>query len=110
MNFYLCLYLILVKYNESSLRKKVNIPKNFLKTSQNSSLKHYKNARAYKCGATLYYLQNQLEKVAVSRKFKASIFLTYNGSELNDLFPTSLPIFYMYSFKKGSSIKPWFID
>ena len=50
-----------------------------------------------------------IEKRAVERAFPDSIFITFNGSEFRGLFPPNLPIFYMYSLRKGISIKPWFL-
>ena len=41
---------------------------------------------------------------------KWSIFVTFNGSEFRDLFPRGLPTFYMYSIRRGVSVKPWFLD
>ena len=38
-----------------------------------------------------------------------SIFITFNGSEFRCLFPERLPIFYMYSLRRGVSVKPWFL-
>lgn len=83
-------------------------PKNLLKTLKKSSEKHYKGNQSNIEVAKVYYLQNQLEKEQVAKKFSDHIFLTYNSSEMNSLFPLELPIFYMYSLKKGVSEKPWF--
>jgi hypothetical protein len=46
----------------------------------------------------------------VEISYPRSVFITFNGSEVRDLFPDSLPVFYMYSLKRGFSVKPWFID
>jgi hypothetical protein len=61
-------------------------------------------------GAEEYFLQNMIERQAVEQAFRTSIFLTFNGSDVKDLFPSHLPIFYMYSIRKGTSTKPWFMD
>jgi hypothetical protein len=61
-------------------------------------------------GALAYYVANMSERQAVQLAFPDSIFLTFNGSELRPLFPTDMPIFYMYSLKKGFGVKPWFMD
>jgi hypothetical protein len=61
-------------------------------------------------GAKLYYLQNKIEKHIIEEQFANKIFITYNGSELDDLLPSKLPMFYMYSMGKGTSVKPWFAD
>ncbi len=61
-------------------------------------------------GACRYLDLNMTERLAVQKLYAKSIFLTFNGSELKDLFPPAMPIFYMYSIKKGTSTKPWFMD
>ena len=35
--------------------------------------------------------------------------MTFNGSDVRDLFPSNMPIFYMYSLKRGTAEKPWFL-
>jgi hypothetical protein len=50
-----------------------------------------------------------VEKRAVEIAFPHSIFITFNGSRLRALFPKHLPIFYMYSLRRGVSVKPWFL-
>jgi L-tyrosine isonitrile synthase len=52
---------------------------------------------------------NMVEKRAVEFAFPRSIFVTFNGSEFRSLFPERLPVFYMYSLRRGVSIKPWFL-
>ena len=61
-------------------------------------------------GAAIYFEMNMLEKQAVELQFPHAIFITFNNSDFRDLFPERLPVFYMYSLRKGSSIKPWFIS
>ncbi len=61
-------------------------------------------------GAERYFWMNMVERIAVERTFSNSIFVTFNGSDMRPLFPLQLPIFYMYSVKKGTSVKPWFMD
>jgi L-tyrosine isonitrile synthase len=58
--------------------------------------------------ALAYYKMNMAEKRAVEIAFPRSIFITFNGSRLRILFPKRLPIFYMYSLRRGVSVKPWF--
>jgi L-tyrosine isonitrile synthase len=58
--------------------------------------------------ALAYYNMNMVEKRAVETAFPRSIFITFNGSRLRVLFPKRLPIFYMYSLRRGVSVKPWF--
>ncbi len=58
--------------------------------------------------ALAYYKMNMVEKRAVEIAFPRSIFITFNGSRLRVLFPKRLPVFYMYSLRRGISVKPWF--
>lgn len=74
-----------------------------------ASEKHYKNSHS-EFGAKMYYLQNQLERIAIEDKYPKSIFLTYNNSDWNPILPNKLPIFYMHSLRKGIGIKPWFAE
>jgi L-tyrosine isonitrile synthase len=60
-------------------------------------------------GAEKYYQLNMMEKRAVGLAFPRSIFITFNGSEFRNIFPAQLPIFYMYSIRRGISVKPWFL-
>jgi hypothetical protein len=60
-------------------------------------------------GALRYYRLNMLEKRAVELTFPCSIFVTFSGSGLRALFPSRLPIFYMFSIRHGVSDKPWFL-
>ena len=102
----------LVKYDEVKLLSQsdsLEIETNLFRLLKESSQKHCRNFKSdYEIGAKVYYLQNQLEKQEVEKRFKDYIFLTYNGSELNEILPMKLPIFYMYPIKRGSSDKPWF--
>jgi hypothetical protein len=60
-------------------------------------------------GAARYLKMNMIEKRAVQSAFPRSIFITFNGSEYRSLFPDRLPVFYMYSLRRGISVKPWFL-
>jgi hypothetical protein len=60
-------------------------------------------------GAVEYYKLNMIEKRAVQFASPRSIFVTFNGGDFRVLFPDRLPIFYMYSLKRGFSVKPWFL-
>jgi L-tyrosine isonitrile synthase len=60
-------------------------------------------------GAVRYLHMNMIEKRAVQYAFPRSIFVTFNGSEFRSLFPERMPIFYMYSLRRGTSVKPWFL-
>ena len=50
-----------------------------------------------------------VEKRAVELAFPNSIFVTFSPSEFRYLFPDTLPIFYMYSLRRGTGVKPWFL-
>ena len=60
-------------------------------------------------GALRYLRMNLIEQRVVERAFAGAIFVTFNGSELRGLFPRQLPIFYMYSLRRGMAVKPWFL-
>jgi hypothetical protein len=60
-------------------------------------------------GAVRYLQMNMIEKRSVQFAFPRSIFATFNGSEFRSLFPERMPIFYMYSLRRGTSVKPWFL-
>jgi L-tyrosine isonitrile synthase len=74
-----------------------------------SAAKWYRGGRAPHDAALAYYKINMVEKRAVEMAFPDSIFITFNGSPLRSLFPEHLPIFYMYSLRRGISVKPWFV-
>ena len=60
-------------------------------------------------GARRYYDINMIEKRAIEAAYPDAIFITFNGSNYRQLFPDAMPIFYMYSIKRGVAVKPWFI-
>jgi hypothetical protein len=60
-------------------------------------------------GARQYYHMNMIEKQAIELFFPSSVFVTFNGHDFRELFPDSLPIFYMYSLRRGMGVKPWFL-
>lgn len=100
-----------VEYNKSLLEQEithVRIGQKLAESLLNSSQKHYKASADAAYGMKLYYVQNQIEKRVLEDKFKNHVFLTFNNSEMNDLFPIELPIFYMYSLHTKTSVKPWF--
>ncbi len=70
--------------------------------------KWYRGDGSVTSGAAIYYKMNMSEKRAVELMFPTSIFVTFNGREYREMFPPSLPVFYMYSMRKGNSNKPWF--
>ena len=61
-------------------------------------------------GARRYLAMNMVERLAVETQFPQSIFITFNGSAYRSIFPQRLPVFYMYSLRRGTSVKPWFLD
>ncbi|MCL5411058.1 MAG: asparagine synthase-related protein [Patescibacteria group bacterium] len=89
--------------------RELEINDRVLEILKESSSKHYKRSSDHALGAKLYYNQNQIEKSAAAKNFPKHIFMTYSSSALNDILP-ELPIFYMYSMEKGTSIKPWFAE
>src|SRR5262245_45098592 len=62
-----------------------------------SARKWYRGPGTPEHGALIYHRMNMIERSAVELAFPSSIFITFNGSELRELFPEHLPIFYMYS-------------
>ena len=77
---------------------------------ERSAARWYKGRGRPIDGAIAYFDMNMIEKKAVEEEFPDSIFVTFNGSEFRVLFPDGMPIFYMYSLRKGISVKPWFVD
>ena len=80
-----------------------------LRSLSASAQKWYHGSGTPEHGALKYYEMNMIEKRAVELAFPRSIFITFNGSELRSLFPEHLPIFHMYSLRRGVSVKPWFL-
>lgn len=76
---------------------------------EKSAGKWFKGEGTPRQAAAAYFAMNMRERRAIEASFPRSIFTTFNGSTFRCLFPTSLPIFYMYSIKKGVAIKPWFL-
>jgi hypothetical protein len=74
-----------------------------------SAMKWYRGEGTAEDGARIYYRMNMVERRAVELAFPNAIFTTFNGSNSRWLFPNSMPIFYMYSLRRGFSVKPWFL-
>jgi L-tyrosine isonitrile synthase len=74
-----------------------------------SARKWYHSSGTPEHGARTYYRMNMLERRAVEAAFASSIFITFNGSDLRNLFPQHMPVFYMYSLRRGFGVKPWFL-
>ncbi len=85
------------------------VPAEMLMLLSASAQKWYRGDGTYNDGAAKYYRMNLVERRAVELAFPRSIFITFNGSNLRPLFPERLPIFYMYSLRRGVGIKPWFL-
>lgn len=75
-----------------------------------SAQKWYRGNATPEEGALAYLRMNLIEQRVVERAFPNSIFVTFNGSQLRALFPHQLPIFYMYSLRRGVGVKPWFMS
>ncbi len=93
----------------SDVARNACIDKRLLKLLVRSSEKHNSVILDNVFGAKLYFTVNQMEKIKIQEAFQNHIFLTYNSSVYNSLLPDKLPIFYMYSLNKGTSVKPWFV-
>jgi L-tyrosine isonitrile synthase len=74
-----------------------------------SAAKWFKGEGSVEEGAVRYFHANMVERKVVERAFPRSIFVTFNGSHVKWLFPDALPIYYMYSIRRGTSDKPWFL-
>jgi hypothetical protein len=85
-------------------------PEETLRRLSRCAEKWYKGDGTAEGGALKYFEMNMREKRAVEQAFPHSIFITFNSSEYRILFPDRLPIFYMYSLKKGMAVKPWFLS
>ena len=75
-----------------------------------SADKWFRGSGSAREGARRYLVANLIERRAVEKAFPEAIFATFNGSEFDFLFPAGMPRFYMYSLRKGCSVKPWFMD
>jgi hypothetical protein len=86
-----------------------HVPEAILARLTISARKWYHGKDTFEEGARRYFGLNMVERKTIEAAFPRSIFITFNGSELRALFPDHLPIFYMYSLRRGTSVKPWFI-
>jgi L-tyrosine isonitrile synthase len=85
-------------------------PPEVLASLVGSAAKWYRGTETVEAGAAKYFRMNMHERLVVQATFPRSIFVTFNGSSLRSLFPPQLPIFYMYSLRRGFSVKPWFLS
>ena len=88
---------------------KETLPSEIMSSLIGSAEKWYRGPGTPQEGALAYLRLNLIERRVVEQTFPNSIFVTFNGSDLRSLFPTALPIFYMYSLRRGTSVKPWFL-
>ena len=72
--------------------------------------KWYRGENSTEEGALEYFRMNMVEKRAVETVYPDAVFITFNGGEFRDLFPERMPIFYMYSLRRGFGVKPWFMS
>jgi L-tyrosine isonitrile synthase len=75
-----------------------------------SANKWYRGGGTVEQGALKYFQMNMVEGRVVGLAFPRSIMITFNASALRITLPMNLPIFYMYSLRRGLSVKPWFIS
>src|SRR5262249_9621134 len=71
--------------------------------------KHAQGTLDFDAAATLYYCACRREAPLFRAQFPDHIFLTYNDPCFDVLLP-DLPKMYVWSFKPGTSAKPWFTD
>ena len=77
---------------------------------EHTAAKWFRGEGGARRGAELYYRANMIERRAVEIALPHAIFASFNGSDQRGLFPESLPVFYMYSLRRGFSVKPWFLN
>ncbi len=61
-------------------------------------------------GATRYYRANMIERKVVELIYPRAIFVSFNGSEMRDIFPSTCPSSISSSIHHGISDKPWFLS
>ncbi len=86
------------------------VPLHLLEKLSVTAAKWYRGEGPVTLGALRYLEMNMIEKRAVEHNFPATTFITFNGGEVRELFPENMPIFYMYSVRRGVAVKPWFIE
>jgi L-tyrosine isonitrile synthase len=86
------------------------VPADMLQHLTVSAKKWFRGDGNVEQGARKYYRMNMIERRAVELAYPNAIFATFNGSKSRRLFPQNLPIFYMYSLRRGMSVKPWFLS
>lgn len=81
-----------------------------LSVLETSAARWYAGPLSTRCAARHYFDQNMIERRAVEAAHPDAVFVTFNNSRHRPLFPLHMPIFYMYSLRKGFAVKPWFLD
>jgi hypothetical protein len=79
-----------------------------LSALQVAAAKWYGGEGTAEDGAARYFRANLVEKRAVEIAFPKAIFITFNGGKFRPMFPERMPVFYMYSMRRGVAVKPWF--
>ncbi|MGD9783858.1 MAG: hypothetical protein AB7E80_14935 [Hyphomicrobiaceae bacterium] len=86
------------------------MPESMLAELERCAAKWFRGGDSPREGARRYLALNMIEREAVAAAFPHAIFVTFNGRAYRAMFPATLPVFYMYSLKQGTSTKPWFLD
>jgi len=81
----------------------------FLAQLAECARKWYRGPDAPETGALRYFRMNMVEKRAVAAAFPDAIFVTFNGGDVRALLPDAMPVFFMYSIRRGVAEKPWFM-
>lgn len=85
------------------------VPSYLMTTLRDCAAKWFRGEGTVEEGATRYYQANMIERKVVELIYPRCIFVSFNGSEMRDIFPEHLPVFYMFSIRHGISDKPWFL-
>lgn len=85
------------------------VPSYLMNTLRGCAAKWFRGEGTVEDGATRYYRANMIERKVVELIYPRGIFISFNGSEMRDIFPEHLPVFYMFSIRHGVSDKPWFL-
>ena len=108
--FKTCFLSDLVSKAEADGCEPAPVPLHLLDKLSVTAAKWYRGEGPVTLGALRYLEMNMIEKRAVEHAFPTTTFITFNGGEVRELFPENMPIFYMYSVRRGVAVKPWFIE
>ncbi|HRY06124.1 MAG TPA: hypothetical protein P5114_03310 [Hyphomicrobiaceae bacterium] len=81
-----------------------------LESLERCAARWYRGIGDVREGARTYLAMNRVESRAVAARYRGSIFVTFNGPTYREMFPDTLPVFYMYSLRRGTAVKPWFMN